>query len=55
MKKTSAKKSEERDLRNEYGRDFFRNLKPNRFANRVKLGRIRSGRAAAKTVKKRGS
>lgn len=57
MKKSSAKKSDEDDLRNEYGPEFFRNMTPNRFANRPKLGRIHTStvRAAAKRSKKRGS
>jgi hypothetical protein len=55
MKKASTKKPEEDDLRDEHGAEFFRNAKPNRFAQRVKVGRTRPARAAAKTVKKRGS
>jgi len=57
MKKSSLKKPEEDELRAEYGPDFFRNMKPNRFAGRAKLGRVHvsRNRAAAKRAKKRGS
>jgi len=57
MKKNSTKKSDEDELRNEYGPEFFRNMKPNRFATRPKLGRVNASasRVAAKRSKKRGS
>jgi len=55
MKKNSAKKSDEDELRPQYGPEFFRNMKPNRFATRPKLGRIHGSRSTAKRVKKRDS
>jgi len=35
-------KPDDDDLRPEYDAEFFRNMKPNRFASRPKLGRVRS-------------
>ena len=35
-------KANDDDLRPEYDAEFFRNMKPNRFASRPKLGRVRS-------------
>src|SRR4051812_44441113 len=40
MSKRTKTNSDE--LRAEYGADFFRSMKPNPYANRPKLGRVRS-------------
>jgi hypothetical protein len=41
------------DLRAEYGSEFFKDLKPNRFADREKLGRVHTVERSAKRVSSR--
>ena len=43
------------DLRPEYGPEFFKDLKPNRFADRAKLGRVRTPARSAKLVSARAA
>ncbi len=42
MRKPATRKTDEDELRPEYDAEFFRSMKPNRFASRPKLGRVQS-------------
>jgi hypothetical protein len=43
------------DLRPEYGPEFFKDLKENRFADRAKLGRVPTDARSAKRVSARAA